>query len=1468
MIKRYNLSPQQNLTYLAAGKGDLYNVMAFSLENIQGQKLCDDIKEVLKDELSLYMNITSPGKEAFLSIEQERNFDVKLVHKQEIENAENSVSQEHNLSITIIQDNENAVSIAFRYGLYFFDNWSIIMLYHRILEKYHKETYDTADISYLQYSAWREHIIGEEGNEENSEFWKDVMKKFQPFRTNLELNVPEEGKRKTQIHKLSNKLVQLLQNAPIDKEILLLSGWHYTLCQISADKNTVFGGGYVSHGRSFEQLYKNIGLYASTLPFNAEAAKGFSGIEEYCDSIGKLVILLNSRKEYILNNQEYADFIKSNFKYIFEFIDLSIITKDKTPLSQIIDHRNDYSGFIAQIYSAKEETTVALHHNDSIRSEDITYFMQLWEHNSIQMIERYSENTAAIEPYETGAQKLLKTENTETKKSVLERYAGIVKQFPDHIAIEDENAAYSYKQIDEKSNVLAALILDKIADASSPTIGVMCDWDHNVIVAFLATLKINGSIVPIDPNDSQQRITHILNNSNAQLLITGSNYQKEEFEPKLLIDTLNFTEGTSSTSTGSNAIRTPESTSYIIYTSGTTGAPKGVCIQDKSLINYVGFLNGTLGINHSDTSILLSSYAFDLGYTSLWGTLLSGGKLQMVKKDTLYDVDEVINTITDKKVTYIKTTPSYFNAILNAKNFNKIEGSDLKKVILGGEKIKTKDLADFKKSFGTIEVINHYGPTETTIGTVFKKINNIEQYIERPVIGSPIPNNFAVILDDKKKEVSKYETGNVFIGGAGLAKGYLNNEELTSEKFIVHPDYGRIYATGDIGFTTLENEIMFLGRGDSQVKIRGYRVEPDEVKNIIRTFSGVSDSAVLAVENNGDTGLCAFVTGITKESSSDLEEYLKNSLPEYMLPAEILFVDKIPLTTNNKVDQQALKDLYEEHKSDKIIHDSSKENEIFITSDLQKHLLRIWKETLITDDITGSSNFFSLGGHSLKGIQMLNKIYKAFNVKITLGDIYKYPEFESLSEFLLEKVNESGESSYTKISPVPVQSRYEVSNSQKRMWLSTIKKESAALFNVPMNYSINGSLNIEAIKASFVALIQKHETLRTIFKYEDGDIYQYILPIENVDLEIPLIAIQDTPSMVEFLRQERYIPFDLSKELPIRLNLIKKGETEYILATTLHHIISDGWSREILYKEIKENYNRYLKDKRINIEPLAIQYKDYVNWHKGKYKTHENFWENFFAEDIPSLDFPIDYVRPGMISYNGTAISTKIKENFNGLKQSLNEQSLSLNNYLVGIYGLLIHAYSNQNKFYIGTISSGRTHVDTEQIIGSFINYLPLKIKVSSGVNFQEFLEENTKGFVQVYENEDYPFDLMVEKYLPNNDASRNPFFDTTIILHNEEEVSRTVLFDDGVQIEEFVHVEEIGTHSKIEFKIDITVKKDELTIRLEYNTDIFSESKMTKLLQLYTDLIEKMANNSGDNLNDVVEALRIEMNQDQEFLI
>jgi hypothetical protein len=196
--------------------------MVFSLENIQGQKLCDDINEVLKDELCLYMTITSPGKEAFLNIEEERNFDVKIVHKQEIENAKNSVSKDHNLSITIVQDNENAVSITFRYGLYFFDSWSIIRLYHRILEKHHKGTYDKADISYLQYSAWREHIISEEGNEENSEFWKDIMKNLQPFRTNMELNVAEAGKRKTELYKLSDKLIQLLQNGTIDKEILLL----------------------------------------------------------------------------------------------------------------------------------------------------------------------------------------------------------------------------------------------------------------------------------------------------------------------------------------------------------------------------------------------------------------------------------------------------------------------------------------------------------------------------------------------------------------------------------------------------------------------------------------------------------------------------------------------------------------------------------------------------------------------------------------------------------------------------------------------------------------------------------------------------------------------------------------------------------------------------------------------------------------------------------------------------------------------------------------------------------------------------------------------------------------------------------------------------------------------------------------------------------------------------------------------
>lgn len=1465
MIKRYNLSPQQNLTYLAENKDNLYNVVVFSLEEIQSSKLYDDIQEVLRDELCLYMGITSPGKDVFLSVDQERSFDVKLLRKEEIENAENSGSKEYNLGINIIQDNENAVSIQFRYSLYYFDSWSIITLYHRILEKYRTGTYDSPDISYLQYSAWREHIISEEGNEENSGFWKDILKNFQPFRTNLELNFPGEGKRKTQIHKLSTRLVQMLQTASVDKEILLLSTWYYTLYQISTDKNTKYGVGYVNHGRSFEQLYKNIGLYANPLPFNAEPAKKNSGIEEYCNNIGKQMMSLSSRKEYIPNNQEYADFIKSNFRYIFEFIDLSIITKDRTPISRIIDQGNDYSDCIARIYSAKEEVTVALHHKDIIRSEDIAYFMELWEHNCIQFIEKYHESIDAVKPYGIGIQKQLKTENTTTVESVLERYAGILQQFPDNVAIEDENGEYSYKKIDEKSNELAVLIQEKISGISSPVIAVMCDPDHNLIVAFLAILKINGSIVPIDPNDSPQRVAHILSNADAQLLITGSSYQKEEFEPKLFIDTLEFTGGKSPEI---NTTRTPDSILYIIYTSGTTGVPKGVCIQDRSLINYVDFLKGTLDINHNDTSILLSSYAFDLGYTSLWGTLLSGGKLQMVKKDTLYDVDEVIGRIADKEVTYIKTTPSYFNAILNAKNFNKIERSNLKKIILGGEKIKTDDLADFKKYLKTVEVINHYGPTETTVGTVFKRIQDIEKYIERPVIGTAIPNNFVIILDDRNKEIPKYETGNIYIGGAGLAKGYLDNENLTLEKFIEHPEYGRIYATGDIGFFTLENEIMFLGRADNQIKIRGYRVEPDEVKNVIRSYPGVKDSAVLAIENNKDIGLYAFVAGITEGSSSGLREYLKNSLPGYMVPAGILFVDKIPLTTNNKVDQQSLKNLYEEHKSGKNIPDSSKENEILVTSDLQEQLLRIWKETLMADEIAGSDNFFSLGGHSLKGIQMLNKIYKEFNVKISLGDIYKYPEFESLSALLLEKINASGESLYTKISPVPIQSRYEVSNSQKRMWLSTIKKESAALFNVPMHYSVTGPLNIEGIRASFLALIQKHETLRTLFKYEDGDIYQYILPIESIDLDIPLINISDTPLVVEFLREERYRPFDLSGELPIRLSLIKKSEIEYILVTTLHHIISDGWSREILYKEIKENYNIYLKHKHVNVQPLVIQYKDYVNWHKNKYKTHEKFWENFFAEDIPSLDFPIDYVRPGVISYKGTAISTKIRENFSGLKQNLNEQSLSLNNYLVGIYGLLIHAYTDQSKFYIGTISSGRTHVDTEQVIGSFINYLPLKIKVSPEMNFQTFLEENTKGFVQVYENEDYPFDLMVEKYLPHHNASRNPFFDTTIILHNEEEISRTVVFDDGVQIEEFIHEEEIGTHSKIEFKLDITVRKEELIIRLEYNTDIFSESKMTKFLQLYTDLIEKMANNCQDTFGEVLDRLRIEMNQDQEFLI
>ncbi|HEY0066208.1 MAG TPA: HAD-IIIC family phosphatase, partial [Flavisolibacter sp.] len=737
------------------------------------------------------------------------------------------------------------------------------------------------------------------------------------------------------------------------------------------------------------------------------------------------------------------------------------------------------------------------------------------------------------------------------------------------------------------------------------------------------------------------------------------------------------------------------------------------------------------------------------------------------------------------------------------------------------------------------------GPTETTIGTVAHKIDlsQLDLYKQHPVIGSPVSNNQVFILDNNGNMTIPGMPGEICIAGKGLAAGYLNREELTQEKFREHPGLQKkLYYTGDLGCWLSNGTILYLGRKDDQVKIRGYRVEPGEVKLAVSQYPGV-DQAVIMVKaaDPYNKELVAYITSKDKLDMEDLRAFLKDSVPDYMIPAHLLQLEEIPLTANHKIDYKALPD------------PATLKSPVVRTltpprTPREQSILRIWKDILGREDIGIDDNFFDVGGHSLKAIQMVNRLHKELKLKSSLKDIFNHPTIRQLSDITAG----SAEHEFHQIEKVPEQEYYELSHSQKRIWLTSQRRSSRNIYNVPQQCLFKGALDADFLENAFIRLIERHEALRTVFRNVQGNAVQKILSPAEVKFSLERLSFNSKEELEQMINREATEPFDIENGISLRAKLVRTGDDEHLLLFTLHHIISDGWSRTVMYKELLHFYESSYHGTEVSLPPLRIQYKDYVGWHNQVYKEQEGYWAETFRGGMPVNNFPLDYRRPKTLTFNGNVRFLRIGgEDLQKLQKAVNDHKLTMNSLFLAAYGFLLGEYCGQNQVTAGTIVSGRSHLDLEAMIGVFINYLPIRIDIDKERSFIEYGEELNNKLIAIYQNQEYPFDLMVEKFYEVTDPSRNPVFDTMLIFHSDEDSHYSKTLPGGVQIEEYrEHITQ--NVSKLDFKADVITRSDEVVVRLEYNRNLFGEDTMQLFLDRFGRLLCEIAANPAVRLAEL----------------
>jgi tyrocidine synthetase-3 len=1018
-----------------------------------------------------------------------------------------------------------------------------------------------------------------------------------------------------------------------------------------------------------------------------------------------------------------------------------------------------------------------------------------------------------------------------TISRIFEEQAG---ETPAHTALEyllygsketPSSLSVNYEQLNEKVNQLARMLIGKGVSANS-IVGIMTKPSMEMIIGILGVLKAGGAYLPIDPAYPRERIEFILRDSGAALLLTQKCFKLQlntQSEIIFLDDPFIYNGEKKNVGNTSQSL----DIAYVLYTSGSTGKPKGVIVEHYSVVNILFALFKVYPLTGTDCYLLKTSYVFDVSVTELFSWFLGGSRLVILGKDEYKDPQKILSAIAFASITHVNFVPSLFNVFveqLNHKNIFKL--STLKYIFLAGEALSPALVNNFRKLDSKIVLENIYGPTEAAVYASRYSLEEWDSSGADVPIGKPMQNVRLYILGKNMLPQPLGFPGELTIAGTGVARGYLNRPELTAEKFVQTPfTNDRLYRTGDLARWLPDGNVKFIGRVDHQIKIRGFRVELGEIENQLLKHKDIID-VVVVVKETVDAYLCAYFTARKGLASSQLREYLFKHLPHYMVPSYFIQLEKIPLLPNGKIDRRALP-----------LPETTVEGESTAPRDeLEKKIAVIWAQVLEIDkeNVRIDHNFFEYGGHSLKATRLLARIYKEFNVKVTLGKFFEIPTIRRLSHHMKPLTRDK----YTLIKPAPLKEYYPLSPAQMGIYLVQQMDSKGTGYNIPSVVRLEGKIEREKIEDAFKTLIKRHESLRTSFPTINDIPMQKIHPevefgIEYYDIASGIDGEPDTESTVNKILASLIKPFDLTQVPLIRVGLIKLNESKYILLVDMHHLIADGTSLVIILKEFIGLY------KGTELPPLEFQYKDFSEWQRHEMQREtidiqEAYWLKQFEKEAPLLELPTDFERPANWRFEGDFINYWLDhEETDGLKRVALEEETTLYIVLVAIFYVFFSRLTGQEDIVIGNAVIGRLHTEFEPIMGMCVNTLPLRNFPRGEQTFNQFLKAVKERTLEAYENQEYPFQCLVEKLSIKREAGRNPLFDVIIGMQNPDMPRLEI---PGLEIVR--DCEYKINRARYDLLYSIEDRNGELFFNMEYSTDLFKKETIKNFIKYFKEIV------------------------------
>ena len=1013
-------------------------------------------------------------------------------------------------------------------------------------------------------------------------------------------------------------------------------------------------------------------------------------------------------------------------------------------------------------------------------------------------------------------------------KTIVDFFEEQVKKTPDNIAVIFEGKKLTYKQLNKKANSLARYLINEKNIRKNNIVLILLNRSIEMMVSILAVLKSGAAYLPIDPTYPEDRIKYIIDDSSCDLILTSSDIFGEKNDKIIYLDNINYLLNSYSDS-NLNLTIDPEDISYIIYTSGSTGTPKGVILKHLSLSNLINYCNSYVEYLKNSTNkgiVSVTTASFDI---FLFETLIS---LQRGLKLVIADYNEQtlphsLNKLIEKEdIKIIQTTPSRMQLLCN--NISSIPNlKNLEYIILAGEQLPIT-LLKYLKSITNAKIYNGYGPSETT---VFATLTDVTDQ-DKITIGKPLPNTNIYIMDKFNNLCPIGIPGEIYISGDGVGNGYINKKDLTSRSFINDLFFPKqtMYKSGDIGFYLENGEIICLGRLDNQVKIRGLRIELEEIEKNILSISYISNCVVVKkTDEKSHEFLCAYYVSDKSIASSNIRTILQKTLPDYMVPQHFIKLQKLPYTPNGKVDKKALP----MPKIDirKIIANPRNE--------LDSILIDIFKSELNLQDVGIDESFYTLGGDSLNAINISTSIYNRLNIKITVNDILKNQTIRNISDTISGNIKKDN---LFNILPAKNMEFYPASSAQKRIYYSCLKDNNSLLYNIAGGITLDKKINKQKLEECFQTLIKRHSSLRTHFTNNKNNIIQII----DNDITFRLDYEQPNTDDINFIYSEFVKPFDLSKAPLMKAKLYKLSNNRELLLINIHHIISDGASLNILLKELCCLYNG---DK---LPEKNLEYKDYSVWEEeqinsNKFNKEKKYWIHNFEDDIPLLNMPTVFPRPNVQNFEGNNYFSKLDNKlYNQIADISKKLDITPYMLLLSVYYILLAKYTSQDDIVIGSPISGRYNPETSNLLGMFVNSLPLRNKINGDYSFTEFCNIIKTNCIESFKNGTYPFDKLVEDLKIKRDTSRNPIFDTMFTYQSEG--YHNVNFN-GVTGKYFIPNNKI---SKFDLSLEIVPMNNEYDLRYEYNTKLFNEDFIKRLSSHFINILKTVLNNFQIKINEI----------------